>query len=51
MTHPGYILVAWVVSLVAIGLYTTWLLVRGRTMSKLVPPARRRWMTTEADKS
>lgn len=51
MTHPGYIVVAWVVSLVAIGAYSVWMVARGRALSKLVAPAKRRWMTTEADES
>jgi hypothetical protein len=49
MTHLGYILACWVVSLVAIGLYSARLLQRGRALGRLVPESRRRWMTTTED--
>lgn len=47
MTHVGYILSAWTVSLGAVGLYAWHLLRRGRALSRQVPAAQRRWMTSE----
>jgi len=49
MTHVGYLLVGWGVSLTVIGLYSLSLIRRGRVLSARVPAARRRWMTTELD--
>jgi hypothetical protein len=39
----AYIVAGWSVSLGAIGLYTLSLALRGRRLSKQVPPERRRW--------
>jgi len=47
MTHLGYLIAGWGISLGAIGLYATSLLRRGRTLSARVPADRRRWMTTD----
>lgn len=47
MTHLGYLIAGWSIALGAIGLYAAQLVRRGRRLSRLVPPARRRWMTTE----
>lgn len=47
MTHLGYLLVGWGVSLGAGALYAARLLLRGRRLSAAVPAERRRWMTSE----
>jgi hypothetical protein len=48
MTHLSYILVAWIVSVVAVAGYCARLVQRGRRLSRAVPAERRRWMTTNA---
>lgn len=47
MNGLGYILTAWILTVVAIGGYSWRVLARGRALSKLVPEGRRRYM--EAD--
>jgi heme exporter protein D len=47
MSHSGYILTAWGVSSAAIVAYCVRVLQRGRSLSRLVPRERRRWMTAE----
>jgi hypothetical protein len=47
MTHAGYIVTAWSVSLGAVGLYSWHLLRRGRALGRSVPETQRRWMTSE----
>jgi len=49
MTHLGYLLVGWGVSLGAVGMYSLSLIRRGRSLARRVPAERRRWMTTEVD--
>jgi hypothetical protein len=49
MTHLNYILTAWIVSAVAIALYSARVVQRGRRLARSVPAARRRWMTTTND--
>lgn len=49
MTHTSYILTAWLVSAGAVALYCARLVQRGRHLSRLVPPGRRRWMESDAD--
>ncbi len=49
MTHLGYLLVGWGVSLGVVGLYSLSLVRRGRSLAKRVPADRRRWMTSEVD--
>ncbi|CAN5155223.1 hypothetical protein BH18ACT4_BH18ACT4_06500 [soil metagenome] len=44
MTHAVYVAAGWVVSFAAVGGYTLWVLVRGRALSRRVPPEDRRWM-------
>lgn len=46
MTHLGYLIAGWSISLGAIGLYAVALLRRGRRLSARVPVDRRRWMST-----
>ena len=48
MTHLSYILVAWIVSALAVAAYCARLVQRGRRLSRAVPAERRRWMTTDA---
>ncbi len=42
----GYIVAAWSVVLGVFAVYAASLIVRGRRLSRLVPPERRRWLTT-----
>ena len=46
MTHLGYLLVGWGVSLGCGVLYALRLVLRGRSLSVLVPAQQRRWMTS-----
>lgn len=39
----GYILAGWGVTLGTLGVYALSLAVRGRRLSRIVPPERRRW--------
>ena len=45
MTHLGYLLVGWGVTLGAGALYSLSLVRRGRRLSARVPADRRRWMS------
>ena len=47
MTHLGYLLVGWGVSLGCGVLYATRLVLRGRALSSKVPAEQRRWMTSD----
>ncbi|MEM8706143.1 MAG: hypothetical protein AAGE98_06770 [Actinomycetota bacterium] len=49
MTHLGYLLAGWGITLGALGLYAFRLSVRGRVLAGRVPAERRRWMTAEED--
>jgi len=44
MSTTGYIVVAWVGTFLAVGVYALWVLQRGRALSKQVAPEQRRWM-------
>lgn len=44
MTHVGYLIAGWGISLVAIGGYTWSVITRGRTLSSQVAADRRRWI-------
>jgi hypothetical protein len=44
MSTGGYIALAWIVTFVAIGAYSAWVLRRGRDLSQRVPEEERRWM-------
>lgn len=46
MTHLGYLLAGWGVSLGCGVLYAIRLILRGRRLSAAVPAGRRRWMTS-----
>lgn len=48
MSHVGYLLVGWGVTLGVGAVYALSLVRRGRRLSARVPAARRRWMTTGA---
>ena len=48
MSHPAYILVAWLVPSLAITLYCLMLVQRGRRLTRSVAPERRRWMSSDA---
>ena len=45
MTHLGYLIAGWGISLGACGLYAFSVMRRARRLSALVPPERIRWMT------
>ncbi len=47
MTHLGYLLVGWGVTLGAGVIYSVRLLARGRSASNRIPALRRRWMTAD----
>lgn len=40
----GYVTVAWAIAVVVLATYALRLALRGRALSRLVPPERRRWM-------
>ncbi len=40
----GYVMAGYAVTLGGLGAYSAWVLVRGRRLSKQVPPGERRWM-------
>jgi O-antigen/teichoic acid export membrane protein len=39
-----YIAAAWIATFVAVGLYSLWVVRRGRKLSEVVPPDERRWL-------
>jgi hypothetical protein len=43
MTHAGYIAAGWAGAAVLVVAYAAWVLRRGRTLSRQVPPGERRW--------
>ncbi|MCQ3807788.1 MAG: hypothetical protein OXB92_13625 [Acidimicrobiaceae bacterium] len=47
MTHLGYLLAGWGVSLGCGALYAVRLVLRGRRLSAAVPAGQRRWMTSD----
>jgi heme exporter protein D len=47
MSHPSYILAAWIVSSLAIAVYCLVLVQRGRRLTRSVAPERRRWMASD----
>ncbi len=44
MTHVGYLVAGWGITLGALGIYALRLVRRGRDLSTRVPDARRRWL-------
>ena len=47
MTHLGYLIAGWSISLGALAVYAFRVTARGRRLAARVPADRRRWMTTE----
>ncbi len=47
MSHVGYLIVGWGGSVVVLGAYALFLVMRGRAVAASVPIERRRWMTSE----
>ncbi len=47
MTHVGYLVAGWSISVAAVVTYAGWVLMRGRSLSRRVPENRRRWMTPD----
>ncbi|MEM9201468.1 MAG: hypothetical protein AAGC53_07400 [Actinomycetota bacterium] len=47
MTHLGYLIAGWSISLGALALYALRITSRGRKLAARVPVERRRWMTAE----
>ena len=47
MTHLGYLVAGWSISLGALALYAIRVMSRGRQLADRVPASRRRWMTAE----
>jgi hypothetical protein len=47
MSHIGYIVAAWAVTIGVLALYTVNMLRRGRKLAGQVPAQRRRWMSTD----
>ena len=44
MTHVGYLIAGWSISVAAVLAYAGWVLLRGRSLGRRVPENRRRWM-------
>jgi len=44
MTHVGYLIAGWGITLGTLGIYAFRLVRRGRSLSARVPDARRRWL-------
>jgi hypothetical protein len=40
----GYVIAGWALTVVVIAGYAAWVIVRGRSLSRQVPPEDRRWM-------
>jgi hypothetical protein len=49
MTHAGSIIAAWLIVGTVLALYALRLVLRGRALSRAVPPERRRWMQSPDD--
>ena len=45
MTHLGFLVAGWGISLVACAIYAVTVMRRAKRLSALVPPERARWMT------
>jgi heme exporter protein CcmD len=44
MSDWGYVALAWGVTVVVLVTYALWIIARGRSLSRRVPPEDRRWM-------
>jgi heme exporter protein CcmD len=40
----GYVIAGWAITFVVLVAYAVWIVLRGRALSKQVPPEERRWM-------
>lgn len=49
MTHGGFVLAAWIIVAASLGLYALRLVMRGRALTRAVPPERRRWLHSVDD--
>lgn len=47
MTHAGYLVAGWSISLGVLALYGWAIIRRGRALSRQVPPEKRRWMNAD----
>ena len=47
--NTGYILAAWIVGFGTLAIYAVVSVLRGRRLSRQVPPERRRWVDAPAD--
>jgi len=48
MTHVGYIVAGWGISLGSIALYAWSVVSRGRSLSRQLPAEQRRWISSDA---
>ncbi len=44
MSDEAYIASAWIATFSSVGLYSLWVVLRGRKLSRMVPPDERRWL-------
>lgn len=44
MSEWGYVIAGWGITVVVLVAYALWIILRGRALSKQVPPEDRRWM-------
>jgi hypothetical protein len=44
MNEWGYVIAGWGITAVVLVAYATWMILRGRALSREVPPEDRRWM-------
>ena len=49
MNGAGYIITSWALVCGSVAVYAVRLVQRGRTMTRRVPAARRRWMNSDGD--
>ncbi len=51
MSHLGYLLAGWSISIGTLGVYAIFLLRRGKRLTEKVPPVRRRWISSTEEQS
>ena len=44
MSDWGYVAMAWTITVAVLVAYAVWIIVRGRSLSRRVPPEVRRWL-------
>ena len=44
MNDWGYVIAGWTITFIVLFTYASWIIVRGRALSRRVPPEDRRWM-------